>query len=131
MGPAGRRRGLLHPSGRLLRVTLAAACEARAWRRRVRGLRWGLHGLTGYAHPDAHEQRRDRVSAALRHALASTLQHLGLGGLEEPTRESAVGRIAGELLEPRVVIVVEVDVDVAKPGQGDAVIGQLVVGSFE
>ena len=119
-----RRRGLRRRlrSRWLLGVALAAAREARRRRRRRRALgrgRRGLHHLVGDAHAGAEEDRAHRA-AALGHALARALERLGLGRLEEPAGQPAVGRVAGQLLQPRVVVVIQVDVEVAQASDGRA-----------
>ena len=78
--------------------------------------------------PSRPEEHRGYRGAALRHALAGALQRLGLRRLQETAGQPAVRGVAGELLQPGVVIVVEVDVEVPEPGDRQPVVRQLLVG---
>ena len=139
-GPGGRRAGGAAACGgrgglrRLVRG--GCGCAGAAWRRRVaraaageagrgrgRGAAcgWRLHHLVGHAEAGAEEQRGGRA-AALGHALARALQRLGLGRLQEAAGQPAVGGVPGQLLQPGVVVVVQVDVEVAEPGDGQPVV---------
>ena len=44
----------------------------------------------------------------------------------KPPASAAVRGVAGQLLQPGVVVVIEVDVEVAEPGDGEPVVGQLL-----
>src|SRR5262249_25623958 len=73
----------------------------------VRCLGRGLHHLACHAHA-GREEHGSHALAALGHALARTLQGLGLGRLQEAAGQPAVRGVARQLLQPRIVVIVEV-----------------------
>src|SRR5579872_940656 len=107
-------------------------------RRLLRGLRLlRLHGLrllgperAGQAEPGAKE-RTLGAGAALGQALPGAERHLARGVVLEPAGQLGVAGVLGQLLELLLVLGGEVDVEVAQPGQLDAVGGELAVSGVD
>jgi len=78
--------------------------------------------------PESETFSRTSTGAALGHPLARALERLGLCRLQEAAGQTAVRGVAGQLLQPGVVVVIEVDVEVPEPGDGEPVVRQVLVG---
>ena len=96
-----------------------------------------LHGLrllgperAGQAEPGA-EERALGTGAALGQALPGTQRHLARGVVLEAAGQLRVAGVLGQLLELLFVLGGEVDVEVAHPGQLDAVGGELAVAGVD
>ena len=122
---AGVAVGALDAGCRGGREAGAAASEARPGRR-GRSSRGGRRSLTAEPRPAAEEGAPD-AGAALGHALAGTEGHLAGGVLLEAAGQTGVGGVLGEGLELRLVLLGQVDVEVAHADDGDAVAGELLV----
>src|SRR5579872_5096063 len=123
---------------RLPRLARLAVRDAVLLRRLLRGLRLlRLHGLrllgperAGQAEPGA-EERTLGAGAALGQALPRAERHLARGVVLEPAGQLGVAGVLGQLLELLLVLGGEVDVEVAQPGQLDAVGGELAVSGVD
>ena len=83
-----------------------------------------------HAEPGGQE-RALGAGAALGHALPGAERHLSRRVLLESARELGIAGVLGELLELLLVLGQQVDVEVAHPGQLDAVGGQLPVSGLD
>ena len=117
----------------------ATAGKAGASARKARCGRWdralllrsrSATKLAPEAEPRSQEDPRV-AAAALGHACSSTEGHFACRVLVETAGEAAVSGVLGQGLELRLVLLGEVDVEIAHPHEGYAVSDQLVVAGLD
>ncbi len=127
------RRGWRAGWGRSAAGETAAPTRKAGCRRWDRSLLLGSCSATELAsQAEPRGQEDPRVApAALGHACAGAEGHLARRVLVETAREAAVRGVLGQVLQLSLVLLGEVDVEVAHPHEGNAVGDQLVVAGLD